>query len=155
MQNFVISFSHPFDETLDIDIEQASASKVIEVFKNIAWKDFFIAYHETKNDDAFDYFEVEFEDADNISFNIDISLYKDFDEEIKINPENVELKFDVSFYTSKTVLKKVLFGLFGERNELKQKSFYLENQKLEMTFKCLYAFVSLDFDFLKQNMEEL
>lgn len=153
MQNFVISFSHPFDETLDIDIEQASASKVIEVFKNIAWKDFFIAYHETKNDDAFEYFDIDFVDANDASFSMEITLYKDFDEEI--NPENVELKFDVSFYITKTVSEKVLFGLFGKKNVMKQDNFYLENQKLEMTFKCLFAYVNLDFDFLKQNMEEL
>lgn len=153
MQNFDLSFSHPFDEKLNFDVEEADATKAIDEFKNIPWKDLFVAIYQTKNEDVYDCYEISFDDSNTQNFSIEIELHKDFEEEIDL--ENMELRFDISFDFTVDVVKKIFFGLFGEKTEKEYKFYYLENQKLEMTVKCLFAFVHLDFDFLKQNMKVL
>jgi hypothetical protein len=64
------------------------------------------------------------------------------------------LKFEISLDRESKKMKKVLFGLLGEKEVIVNENITMQNQNLEFAVKCMYAFISLDFDFLDKNMKD-
>ena len=121
------------------------ASEVLDYFKSLPWQESFEDC--LKNEDAvFDYmFIVYYMNAEQLEQSFDIEIFMD-DENKSLNQN---ISFDVSVWYEEYIMKKVFFGLFGEKKEVKNDSIILENQDTYNTLKCLQAFVQLDSEYLK------
>ena len=148
---FDVEFQHPFEED-ERTYDSISNNEVIEIFKNIDWAQL---NHDVyaKHDDIihdFYYFSIKYYPTEKLEYTFDIYPIYTYGKDIA----NTELKFEITLCKEFLAMKKVLFGLLGEKEKIDVDITTMEEQNLEFTVKCMYAFISLDFDFLDKNMKD-
>ena len=142
MTRFNVVYS---DSKGEIERKNLLASEVLDYFKSLPWQESFEDCLKTE-DAVYDYmFIVYYTDAEQLEQSLDIEIFMD-DENKSLNQN---ISFDVSVWYEKYIMKKVFFGLLGEKKEVKSDSIILENQDTYNTLKYLQSFVHLDSQYLK------
>ena len=129
--------------------ENMYGSDVLERFTSITWEE---DWKECiKSEDEFGtFFSVKFKDSNNLEFEFNAELY--IEEEDK--NENLPLKFSLTYSYQEIKIKKILFGLLGEKEAIRSENIFMDDQDMEFTLKCLNAFLKHDHIFLLSNMYE-
>jgi hypothetical protein len=148
---FDVEFQHPFEED-ERTYDSISNNEVIEIFKNIDWAQINHDVYAKHDDIIHDYyyFTIYYYPEAQIEYMFDIGPEFTFGNDLKENG----LKFEISLDRESKKMKKVLFGLLGEKEVIVNENITMQNQNLEFAVKCMYAFISLDFDFLDKNMKD-
>lgn len=142
-----------FDVTLEIDEKDIMrdniyASDVLEMFDNISWRE---QYEKCLADDNEfgPYFSVSYKDELNLEYSFDVELYAPYEEE-----EDKKMSFSLTYSYQETRMKKIFFGLFGEKEKINNEIIFMDDQNMEFASKCLQAFLRHDKNFLLNNMYE-
>ncbi len=129
--------------------ENMYGSDVLEMFTSVSWEE---DWKECiRSEDEFGtFFSVKFKDSNNLEFEFNAELY--IEEEDK--NENLPLKFSLTYSYQEIKMKKVLFGLLGEKEAIRSENIFMDDQDMDFTLKCLNAFLKHDHIFLLSNMYE-
>ena len=93
---------------------------------------------------------MKYKDSNNLEFEFNAELYV----EDEHKNENLPLKFSLTYSYQEIKMKKVLFGLLGEKEEITSENIFMDDQDIEFTLKCLNAFLKHNHEFLITNMYE-
>jgi len=143
-----------FDTTLEkndkyTDRENIYGSDVLELFTSVSWKEDWKECIRSEN--AFGtFFTVKYKDSNNLEFEFNAELYV----EDEHKNENLPLKFSLTYSYQEIKMKKVLFGLLGEKEEIRSENIFMDDQDMEFTLKCLNAFLKHNHEFLITIMYE-
>lgn len=141
-----------FDVTLEIDDKEhirnnLYGSDVLDIFYGISWHEQFRKC--MNSDDEFGpYISIAYKDDSKVEYSFDAELY--FDDEHK--NENLPIKFSLTYSYQQIKMKKILFGLLGEKKEVNNETIFMDDQTMDFTFKCLNAFLAHNHEFLISNM---
>lgn len=128
------------------------SGEVLDFFNTIDWKNALQDYYNAENKE--DYysvdFTVEYKDTFDLEYSFDVEFYFDENED---SLETNSFNFDLSYWYQENKTKKILFGLLGEKQVLKNESVYSIEHDLDFTLKCLNAFLRNDHDFLINNLK--
>lgn len=146
MNTFAVTLEINDDTITHKNMQSADA---LAIFTAMPWNEDWKKCSES--DDEFgSFFSVSYKDEHNLEFTFETELFVDDDNK---NP-NVPMKFSLTYLHQEIIIKKVLFGLFGEKEEVISKNIFMDDQNMEFTLRCLYAFLQLDHTFLTNNMYE-
>lgn len=125
------------------------ASDVLDIFNSIDWlKE---QKECIKSEDEFGSFiSIVYKDTAGLEYSFELELYVDDNNKRQEMP----LNFSLSYLYQETEIHKILFGLLGERSEIKNKNIFMDDQNMDFTMKCLNAFLKHNHEFLKNNMYE-
>ncbi len=127
--------------------ENSYGSDVLELFTSVSWKEDWKECIQSE-DEFGTFFSVNYKDSNNLEFEFDAELY--IEDELK--NENLPLKFSLTYSYQEIKMKKVLFGLLGEKEEIRSENIFMDDQDMDFTLKCLNAFLRHDYMFLLSNM---
>ncbi len=143
-----------FDATLEIDDKDnirnnLFGSDVLDIFNGVSWQE---QYKKCLNshDDFGPFFSVEYKDELKVEYSFDAELY--FADENKDN--SLPVRFSLTYSYQKIKMKKIFFGLFGEKEELINENIFMDDQTMDFALKCLNAFLAHNHEFLTSNMYE-